>query len=83
MVVMYVVWVLVTRARRSKPQEVEGRNVSLKHKTEYWLDVVDSDTVDLRIDEFEELPEHPDEIAAREGRKGVRGWAHRMYDAIA
>ena len=82
MVVMYIAWALVARAKRAKPQETEGEGGNSKQNARYLLDVVDSGTVDLRADEFDEPPEDVNEAAARETQKGARGWAHRVYNAI-
>ncbi|KZV73806.1 hypothetical protein PENSPDRAFT_648570 [Peniophora sp. CONT] len=83
MLVMFTTWALVTRAIRPKPQETEQHHEGLKGKAARWLDVVDANTVDLLVDEFADLPENADEVAAHERRKGARGWAQRVYNAIA
>ncbi|KAI0031058.1 amino acid permease-domain-containing protein [Vararia minispora EC-137] len=89
MLVMYIAWA-ATHGRDEKTQPTalplpsSELSAGKKGVLSRWLDTVDTDTVDLRKDEYEELSTDLEEDLEREEHlKGRVRWAWKLYYLIA
>lgn len=89
MIVMYFGWLLTVHpaspdAPISLPTEGETRPSLARRMLARLHDLVDTKTVNLTRDEYEEEPEDVADDQKREARlKGRRGWAWRVFYAVA
>jgi AAT family amino acid transporter len=82
MLVMYGVWMATHRPSSLPSPSLQGSRAT--GKARQWLDAVNVNAIDLKKDEYEELPEDLEEDVEREKHlKGRMAWAWKLYYLIA